>query len=63
MLKPEINTAAARFRYLEWLVLAEWKDSDDASTILDPNEDAILVTDDKVEAFETFLPYRKPSSS
>jgi hypothetical protein len=47
MLKPEINTAAARFRYLEWLVLAEWKDNDDASMILDPNEDAILVTDDK----------------
>ncbi|KAG8358675.1 hypothetical protein FVEN_g3669 [Fusarium venenatum] len=52
MLKPEINTVGARFPDLEWLVLAEAKDNDIASTILDPNGEGILVTEKLVKAFK-----------
>ncbi|KAM0416720.1 hypothetical protein ACHAPD_005654 [Fusarium lateritium] len=55
MLKPEINTVGARFPDLEWLVLAEAKDNDIASTILDPNGEGILVTEKLVKAFKVFL--------
>ncbi|XEU95026.1 hypothetical protein FSHL1_000310 [Fusarium sambucinum] len=55
MQEPDINTVGARFPCLEWLVLAEAKDNDIASTILDPNGEGILFTEDFVKAFKVFL--------